>query len=215
MSKCNCADKGESMGSEVPEVTSYDGGQITTLTDASVTALTGLSVAAKAATAGQGAKTQIHVPTEGGLLVSSSYASGNEGTVVLRGHIGPFPYELHLKLKLENQKVFVELTLTKPFAYGPVKWEFDLGGVTFNSAGTEIIGATSITPSASMPAAQVGALGLNWWCVLRCGGLTILGILVKCLPALGGGIPGYIACVTAQAGSGAAGIAVCIAKKCA
>lgn len=162
----------------------------------------------------QGTTGQLHVTPEGGLLVSTGHASGNEGHVVLTGSIGPLPYELHLTFKLDGMVVTVTMELKKPIPLGPYTWKFRLGGVATGPKG-ELLSATSVVAEDLSMAAAVAGRGIDWWCALKCGGLGILGILVKCLPALiSGGPPGYIACVTASAGGGAAGIAACIAKDC-
>jgi hypothetical protein len=155
---------------------------------------------------------RLHIAPNG-VLVSSGFAAGGDGEIVLRGNIGPFPYELHLKCTVQETTITVTLELFKPFQAGPFEWKFGLGGILHDAAGN-IIGATSVVPAPSMKAFAPATHGLNWWCVLQCGGVTILGILIKCLPSLIGGVPSYIACVTSEAGSGAAGIAACIASKC-
>jgi hypothetical protein len=199
-------------------ISTYDATHVSTLLASSANAL--MSVSAAAATAvGKGAQAamavgspvlnQVHVTADGGVLTTSSFASGGEGDVVLRGTIGPFSYELHLKVAMNDGVITVTVEMTKPFKAGPFEWKFNLGGIVRDAKG-QIIGASGVTAAPDM----VAVAGLDWWCALRCGGLAILGILVRCLPALTGGIPGYVACVTSQAGSGAAGIAVCIATKC-
>jgi hypothetical protein len=151
---------------------------------------------------------QLHVTPEGDLLHTSSFSIGSDGEVFLHGSIGPFPYEMHLKVKLHDAKVDVTLEVDKPIQVPPFTWTFDLTGIIKDASGN-IVGASGVVPSAT-----VSAAGLSFPCVLSCGGTAILGILVKCLPSLVGGMPGFVACVTASAGSGAAGIATCIATKC-
>lgn len=163
-----------------------------------------------ATVAGQGAQPveRYHFTPEGDFLVSSATSVGNEGDVVLRGSIGPFPYEIHLKIKLDGSTVQVTLDMDKPIDLPPYTWTFDLLGIIKDAQGNTV-GASDIKPSASMAAA-----GFDYWCILRCGGTTILAILLKCLPSLVGGPAAFVSCVTASAGEGAAGIAACIASKC-
>ncbi len=181
---------------------------VTALTDNSGQAL-GIVAAAVAAGATSSEKKDIHITESGDILSTSAQAFGNDGHIVLRGSIGPFPYEMHLTVKMDGSTITVTLDIEKPINLPPYVWSFDLQGIMSNAAG-DIVSATGVKPSLTMP-----AMGLDWWCVARCGGLAILTILVTCLPALAGGPAAYIACVTGRAGEGAAGIAVCIAEKCA
>jgi hypothetical protein len=151
---------------------------------------------------------QVHLTPQSDMLSTSALAAGNEGDVVLRGTIGPFPYEIHLHIKLDGSTVEVTLDVQKPIDLPPYTWKFDLLGVV-RDAGGNVVGASDVQPAADMVAA-----GLDFWCVLKCGGTAILGCLVKCLPSLAGGPAAYVACVTGCAGAGAAGIAVCIATEC-
>lgn len=156
-----------------------------------------------------GIQTHFHLTEAGDALATTSFADGNNGEVVLRGTIAGLPYEMHLRVAFEGEKIAVTLHLTKPIEIGPYTWHFDLGGVVKDSAG-KIVSAASITPSA-----EAQAMGINWWCAVKCGGATILPTLVLCLPAFSGGPAAYIACVTGKMGtSSAAAIAACIAKNC-
>ena len=187
------------------------------LTSASAAAQAAVAAARSAAAGGEGPLVrQVHLLDGGSLLVSSAYAEGNAGDVVLRGSIGPIPYEIHVRFEMEDGVVVVTITVRKPIELGPFVLRFRLRGIRRDDRGN-IVGASDVAADPDAPgltASSVAALGLNWWCVLRCGGVAILAILVRCLPALAGGVPGYVACVTSQAGAGAAGIAACIAKKC-
>jgi hypothetical protein len=157
---------------------------------------------------------QLHTVADGGVLFSTGHASDNEGYLVLTGVIGPFPYEIHLSVALEGTTVTVTIELKKPVPLGPYTWKFSLGGAVTGANG-ELVAATSVSPiDLVIPAAAAASLGLDWGCVLRCGGTAILGTLLKCLPSLSGGPSAYIACVTASAGGAAAAIAACIAQKC-
>lgn len=157
---------------------------------------------------------QLHVTSDGGLLVSTGYASGNEGYVVLTGSIGALPYEIHLSFKLEIREVTVTMELKKPIPLGPFTWKFQLFGAALGSNGGIQSATTVVAVDLNLGALNAGP-HVDLLCALKCGGLTILGILIKCLPALiTGGPPAFIACVTALAGAGAAGIAACIAKDC-
>lgn len=163
-----------------------------------------------------GAARQLHITPDNAVLVSTSYATESEGHVVVTGSIGPFPYELHLSFRLDGMAVTVTMEVKKPIPMGPYTWTFRLGGAVIGPAGG-VLSATSVLPENFVNSADGGVAshGLDWLCVLRCGGTAILGILVRCLPALvSGGPAGFIACVTSQAGSGAAGIAACVARTC-
>jgi len=151
----------------------------------------------------------VHVTPEGDALVTTSFADGSSGDIVVRGTIAGIPYELHIKVALEGSQVAVTLHLTKPIEIGPYTWRFDLGGVVKNSGG-QIIAASSIAP-----ASDFQPMGINWWCAVKCGGAAILPVLIACLPAMTGGPAAYVACVTGKLGAGsAAEIAMCIAQKC-
>jgi hypothetical protein len=162
-----------------------------------------------AALAAGGAPRQfVHTLDSGDTLVSIAESAGNDGTVVLKGAIGPFPYEVEIKVTIVDARLTVTLHVRKPFELGPYEWRFDLGGVRRNASG-EIVGASAVTPEPTLRAVR-----LDWWCVLRCGGTSILGALIKCLPSLTGGPQAYIACVVGLLGTSAADIAKCIATKC-
>lgn len=159
--------------------------------------------------AGSRVQTQFHMTDAGEPLATTSFAEGSSGDIVVRGVIAGLPCELRIKVELDNGQVAVTLHLTKPIEVGPYTWRFDLGGVVKNANG-EVVSAASL-----YPAADAQAMGIGWWCALKCGGLTILPTLVMCLPSFAGGPAAYIACVTAKLGAGdAAAIAACIAKKC-
>jgi hypothetical protein len=180
---------------------------------------------------------------DGSSFVTASSVRETDGDVVLEGSLFGIPYELHIRVSLENTQVTVTLEIVKPFPMGPFEWKFDLAGVvraggsgaggaagTAAASGTsaDIIAAAdvvmvsgpSLAGGAGSAAASAGAsasmaMGLNWWCVLRCGGVQILGTLAACLPALVGGPKAYIACVVGKVGMGdAAAIARCVADKC-
>lgn len=162
----------------------------------------------------RGLTSNLHFTNSGDVLASTGFASGNEGQIILKGAIGPIPYELHVNLKLDGSEVVVTLEVKKPLPLGPITWRFTLGGLIANEKG-DIVGASSLIPVDMMESSDsVSMLGLDRWCVIRCGGIAILKTLVLCLPSLAGGPATYVACVTAKAGSGAAEIAFCIATKC-
>lgn len=171
-----------------------------------------------------GVSVHLHVTPEGDALVTVASAAGNNGDVVLQGTLfGVIPYEIHINVKLENTRVTVTLQVVKPLPLGPFEWNFDLTGVLLSNG--QIVSAAGIVPSPTnnpagpMLAALGGTVapqGLGWvWCVLKCGGLRIIGTLVECLPALSGGPGAYIACVVGKLGlSDAAAIAKCVAEEC-
>lgn len=222
--KCNCSSMKENDNQEISirTISGLEMNQYVSAANQSLAALSPTAAAAFAAPAAamfaagldQGIETQLHITPDGEALVSSSFASGNDGSIVLRGMIGFIPYELQLQVSLDNATVVVTLQMTKPFPLGPFTWRFNLGGISTNSAG-DIVGATTIalvdTDAASVAAA---AGGFNWWCVLKCGGTGILPVLLLCLPSLSGGPAGFVACVVGKLGGSAAGIAACVAQKC-
>ena len=218
---CNCSHKNDEKAHSENEFHSIAANQLTNLFGAVQESLSKVSPAAAALfksaspaelmDAGQGIQTHVHIAPNGDTLVSSSLAEGNQGDIVLRGNIGPFPYEIHIKISLEDTTVVVTLQMIKPFEVGPYTWRFSLGGITRGGDGA-IIGATTVIP---IETASAIPFGLNWWCVLKCGGTSILPTLVLCLPSLTGGPAAYIACVVAKVGAGdAAQIAKCVAEKC-
>jgi len=155
----------------------------------------------------------VHTTSEGGVFVSTGSIGPLQGDVTLSGTLGPFPVELHLTVKLDNETetVTVSLEVVKPIHLGPFNWVFKLGGVTKDAQG-KIIGAQAVTLSADTPAFPQSQLGSHVLCFLKCAGLAIAPILIECLGSLTGGPQGFIACVVAKAGSGAAAIAACVAK---
>ena len=161
-----------------------------------------------------GTTPHLHVTPEGGLLVSNGFASSNEGHVVLVGSIGLLPYEFHLNFKLEGVLVTVTIELKKPIPLGPFTWTFRLGGVAMNAAGQVQSAATVTVEDLDMSAAAAAPHGIDWLCILKCSGSAIIGILIKCLPTLVSGGPAFVACLTASAGPGAAGIITCVVQKC-
>jgi hypothetical protein len=195
---------------------SFDASRVASLVQGAQGALASHSPrAARAAGGSPAGATQLHVAPGGdGLLVTTAAAAGDTGVIVLRGHIGPFPYELRLQIVAGDGTVTVTAELVKPFAAGPFQWTFELTGIV-RDASSQIVGASDVVPIDTVAPPGGAAAGLNWLCVLRCGGTAILGVLVKCLPSLVGGPGAYIACVTSSAGGAAAGIAACIATKCA
>ncbi len=174
------------------------------------------SVAQLTARAIAGSTTQVHLTPGGGLLAThvSTLANGQGCTVHFEGSIGPIPYkgDITVEIDVGKHEIRVKLHLDLPFPFDH-EWIYKMHGLAQIPGGGLAVSSLSLDTS-RMAAVSINP-SLNWWCVLKCGGLGILGILIKCLPSLTGGIPAYVACVTSQAGAGAAGIAVCIAQKCA
>ncbi len=188
--------------------------RVVTIDAASLAALTARAAepAARAA-AGQPVTTQVHLTADGGRFASASYlsADGNAGTVHLQGHIGlvPFDLDLTLTLDLAARSVFAKLHVAQPIPFDH-QWTYQLEGghaTTAGLHGTALAPAPALAPPAPAP-------NPAWWCMARCGGTTVLGLLVGCLPSLAAGSTVFVACVTAQAGTTAAGIASCIANDC-
>jgi hypothetical protein len=189
---------------------SFDLEHVQSLARASLSTMAALVGGAPAG--GAAAFSQFHITSAGDTLVTSGRTAANTGDLVLTGAIGSIPYELHLHFDLNpaTAQIAVTLEMKKPIQAGPYTWIFGLDGVVRDGT-NNIIAANDVKVLSHL----MQPLGLNWWCVAKCGGLSILGILLKCLPSLAGGVPGYVTCVTASAGAGAAGIAVCIAQNCA
>lgn len=150
----------------------------------------------------------VHTLTTGETLMSTAVEGAQDGTIVLHGSIGPFPYEIEVSVQLDDSGVVtIRLHIRKPVELGPYEWKFNLTGIRRD--GNRIIGATGLSPSQGFQ-----AMRLDWWCVLRCGGVAIFGVLLECLPSLAGGPQAFVACVVARLGTSAAQIAECIAHKC-
>jgi len=172
--------------------------------------------------ADSGISTSILLGTHGDVVVASSVAAGNSGDIVLRGSIGPIPYEMRLNVQMNGTRITVTLNVVEPLQLGPFTWHFDLLGVIRDPTSQSIIAAAGVAPAPEMPALPAAiaaggarAAGLNWWCVLKCGGRRILPTLVGCLPSLATSPAGYVACVVAKIGlADAAEIAKCVAEQC-
>jgi hypothetical protein len=160
---------------------------------------------------------QVHLTAAGDVLTTSASSVGGEGNVVLHGAIGPIPYDFSLNMKVEDTKIVVTFDVNKPIDMPPYTWTFVLGGVKKDSTGA-VIGARDIrldheaSPAFLPVGAPQAAAALPVLCILKCAGLSIMPILLKCLPSLAGGPAAFIACVVASAGEGAAGIAACFVK---
>jgi hypothetical protein len=160
---------------------------------------------------------QVHLTAAGDVLTTSASAVDGEGKVVLHGSIGPIPYDFSLKIGVKDIKIEVEFDVNKPIDMPPYTWTFVLGGVKKDSAGA-VIGARDIrldheaSPAFLQAGEPKAAAARPVLCILKCGGLAILPILLKCLPTLVGGPQAFIACVIASAGEGAAAIAACFVE---
>ena len=157
--------------------------------------------------------TVVHTTSDGGVFVTTATAGGLQGDVTLTGSIGPLPVELHVTVKVDPAAatVTVTLELIKPIHLPPYTWTFKLGGVA-RDENKNLIGAQSLTLSPDTPVFEAAGIGSHFVCFLKCAGLAILPILIECLPSFATGPQGFIACVVAKAGSGAASIAACVAK---
>jgi hypothetical protein len=173
-----------------------------------------------AALEGQGVATLLHVAPTGDALVTTSSVSGDSGDIVLKGSIGPIPYEVHLNVKVQDTVVTLTAEVTQPIHLGPYTWRFNLGGVV-RGTNNQIVAATSVTLGDSAPQAgptAVGApsaaAGFNFWCALGCAGTSLLPIVLGCLPSLVGGTPAFVACLIAQLSQKAPDVVQCITSKC-
>jgi len=165
---------------------------------------------------------KFHFTADGGQLISASSINpdGKSLTVDLQGTSSLLPHRSNLTIAVDtdNKKINATLHLEEPVPLD-LNWTFSMAGVIRNQS-REIIGMSNLeldpeTSTAGLSAQGVGTLGISWWCVLRCGGLSILGVLLRCVPAFfAGGPAGFVACVVGQAGGAAAGIAVCVARRC-
>jgi hypothetical protein len=159
---------------------------------------------------------QVHLTQAGDVLSTSASSVGGEGNVVLHGALGPIPYDFSLKVKLEDTKIIVTFDLNKPLDMPPYTWTFALGGVSQDPSG-KVMGARDIkldyeaTPAFLVAGAPQVAAARPVLCILKCGGMAMLPVLLKCLPALIGGPQAFIACVVGSAGEAAAAIAACVA----
>jgi len=203
VSKCSCRDEIQTQ----PVVSSVEFSRLLQLHSANLATCATLARASVPA-----GNQQMHLMSDGSFLVSSSHADAENGSVVLTGSIGPLPYEIHLTIHLEASVVTVTVQLIKPIPIGPFTWTYHLGGLPVGPNGGLTSASITVQDVKSPPG--VAATGLNWLCFLKCGGATILSLLLKCLPSLAGGTAAFVACVTAGGGAGAAEIAVCIATKC-
>ena len=186
--------------------------RVVTIDAASLAALTArVAEPAVQAAAGQPVITQVHLTADGGRFVSASYlvADGNAGTVHLQGNIGlvPFDLDLTVTLDLAARSISAKLHVAQPLPFDH-QWAYQLEGGHATAAGLH---GTALAPAPAPPAPTPSP---SWWCMASCGGTTVVGLLIGCLPSLAAGSTGFVACVTAQAGTAAAGIASCIANDC-
>lgn len=185
-----------------------------------VSALGGLGTSST----GEAAVEQIHVLPAGEGVLRSTANVGGDGTscsVAFGGSVSQLPVQggLEVRVDMEQGVVEVELQVVQPAAVTQV-FRYRLQGLR------SIEGASGFAVSnlveepvgndlAGTAAAGIGTMGIGFWCALKCGGVSILGTLVACLPAFfAGGPAGFIACVVGKLGGTAAGVAVCIAQKC-
>jgi len=179
------------------EFTTIDVNRLVTLSNALAPAAAGAS----------NVQENVLIAASGDALVSRSFvdASG-KGAVEIRGSIGIIPVVAKFEVSFSGeQQVAVTLDVSQPLPFKHT-WTFNVGASSVAlDPNTQLSGAS---------AAGVSAAGISWWCVLKCGGLSILGTLLACLPAFAGGPAGYIACVVGKLGATAGGVAACIATDC-
>ncbi len=160
-----------------------------------------------------GSGLDFHITKSGDVLASTSVSKDNMITTSVRGTIDGLPCGVDMNFQFTKSRIDVKVDFVKPTKLGSCSFHFDLEGVQLE--GDHIMGATNVVASDEIEVSdELRVLGIGFWCALRCGGKSILLVLIRCLFALGGGIPGYVACVTAHAGHAAAGIAICIARNC-
>jgi hypothetical protein len=182
--------------------------EITRVTSTDITALQSTVTGLRNFAAGQRVVTeQLHLTSRGDkLLTVQSIDESGVGHVALRGDLDTVPQDFALDIQYDESTRIAAVTIRylEPVTFQHT-WEFALTGSTF-----ALSPRTSVRSLAGLPALA----GLNWWCVLRCGGISILGILVRCAPAILQGPAQFIECVVQAAGEAAAGIAVCVATEC-
>jgi hypothetical protein len=161
------------------------------------------------------ARSELHVSTSGDVLISFSEIANNglEFAVVLSGVVGPIPVQLSVRgrLDVDARAVEIGMKLLKPFETKEYVWKYALEGMKPLGGGGFAVANVRLDVGNTLPL-QTG--NIDYWCILRCGALGILPILLKCLPAFSLGPQAYVACVVADAGGAAAGIAACVAEKC-
>jgi hypothetical protein len=160
------------------------------------------------------AETIYHVSETGDVFVSyaETDTTGLEFAVILNGGFGPIPVQMSLRGKLDiaSKSIQIILKLLKPFETQDCTWTYDLEGLQqFPSGGMFASGIRLAAPDIATVKGDI-----DYWCMARCGALSIAPTLVTCLPAFAGGPAAYVACVAANAGDAAAGTAACIAQKC-
>jgi hypothetical protein len=182
---------------------------MTTLSLSSLQSAGSAIMAAAQAPAGAVALSHMHVTATGGQLYSTAVVTGDQIRIPLRGSIFGIPYDLELliTLDLKGGQVKVKLVVREPIKFEH-EWVFKLRdlvavGGGFFASGIEL-----------ELAASVAAKGIDFLCIIKCGGMKILPVLLECLPTLIGGPQAYLACVAAKAGTIAAQIAECIATNC-
>lgn len=192
----NCCGRVVATG-EVPSVTSID----ITAFQAAVSGLRSLAAGHRVLTE------QLHLTSRGDrLLTVQSIDESGVGHVVLRGDVDTIPQDFALDIRYDETTRVAAVTLRyqEPVTFQHT-WEFALTGGTFT-----LSPRTSVRSLAGLPALA----GIDFWCVLRCGGTGILGILFRCVPAIFQGPAAFVDCVVQAAGEAAAGIAVCVATGC-
>jgi hypothetical protein len=205
---CKCPEP-KSAASTLPDVQTLNLEDVSALTTRNVKRMNARAIKMTAAEAPT--HSAVHVTSDGGVFLTTSSVGNLQGDVTLSGTIGLFPVELHLTVKIDGDTVTVTLEVDKPIHLGPFTWTFKLGGVSRDAKGN-LIGATTISLSPDTAAFEAAGFGSHFLCILKCAGVALLPILLGCLPSLSGGAAGFIACVVAKAGSGAAAIAACVAK---
>lgn len=199
---CKCRSSASLMDAAPLEVVTMDAGHAESLLRSLHAARTGAH--ATAGPSGVGAATtlaQLHiVPTLDATLASTAEVSGHCVSILLAGRIGVIPYELNLRITLQERSVTLAAAMAKPWAVGPIEWTFDLGHA----------GLTLFPTALTIPATALPGVG----CFARCIGESLAGVLLECLPSLPGGPSAFLACVARRAGGAAAKAAACIARDC-
>jgi hypothetical protein len=182
--------------------------EITGVTSIDMTAFQANLTGLRSLAAGQRVLTeQFHLTSRGDkLLTVQSIDESGVGHVALRGDVDTLPQDFALDIRYDETTRIATVTLRyqEPVTFQHT-WDFTLIGSTF-----VLSPRTSVRSLAGLPALA----GLNWWCVLRCGGIGILGILIRCAPSIFQGPAAFVECVVQAAGEAAAGIAVCVATEC-
>jgi hypothetical protein len=159
----------------------------------------------------------IHIMPQGGQLLTSATISDGKVVIPLSGSVAGIPYKLTITITLDlaDKQITVELDIEEPLKFDHT-WVFNLTGlipIGGGSKGAAIAKGLELAAPTNKDA-SVAAKGIDFLCIIGCGGGELIPILIKCLPSLALGTHAYLACLAAEAPGAAANIVQCIATKC-